>query len=253
MKDYLKVLPLCLVMSSSFVFAGDIADNMSIDDMKTSQENIEKALTLKKIEREYIQDVQFKNTFVNVEVQEVIVQNVKKSFDEIDKGVKATGDQMALDSFFQSLGKVQETNVFNFTNVATNQKVNFDNAYIRKYAVDTRTADAKNNSTASSYKSSYRIVESSNSYKFEMYLDRLGDKAMRVNINGDVNTEYGTSDESVKDNVGRQRSGMSNSFKQDSLLKINEYTILSSDVKDAGVDNKTRESRFFIIKVNEMN
>ena len=45
---------------------------------------------------------------------------------------------------------------------------------------------------------------------------------------------------------------MKNSFEQESLLNINEYTILSSDVKDAGVDNMTRESRFFIVKLTEI-
>jgi hypothetical protein len=248
MKDYLKVLPLCLVMGSSAVFASDIPDTKNIDEMKVSQENIKDAITLKRLEKEYA-NINFQNTFVNIEVQEVIVQNVKKSFDEIDKGVKATGDQMKLDAFFQSLGKVQETNTFNFTKVSTNKQVNFDNSYTRKYVADIRKPDVKNNSINSSYK----VIESANSYKFEFYLDRFGDKEMRFFVKGDVNTEYGSSDESVKNNIGKERSGMSNSFQQESLLNMNEYTILSSDVKDAGVDNKTRESRFFIIKITEMN
>lgn len=249
MKDYLKVLPLCLVMGSNFVFASDIADNIDMTKMNESQENIKMALTLKRLENQYIDIVKTESSFVNVEVQEVIVQNVKKSFDEIDKGVKATGDQMKLDAFFQSLGKVQETNVFNFTKVATNKQVNFDNSYTRRYVVETRKQDLKSTSITSAYKS----IESANAYKFEFYLDRLGDKSMQLFVKGDVNTEYGASDESVKDNIGKEHSGMNNSFQQSSLLNINEYTILSSDVKDAGVDNKTRESRFFIIKITEIN
>jgi hypothetical protein len=216
--------------------------------MKVSQENIKDAITLKRLEKEYA-NINFQNTFVNVEVQEVIVQNVKKSFDEIDKGVKATGDQMKLDAFFQSLGKVQETNTFNFSNVATNKQVNFNNSYTRRYMVETRKQEIKNSSITSAYKS----IESANSYKFEFYLDRFGDKSMQLFVKGDVNTEYGSSDESVKDNIGKEHSGMSNSFQQESLLNMNQYTIISSDVKDAGVDNKTRESRFFIIKITEMN
>jgi hypothetical protein len=247
MKDYLKVLPLCLVIGSSTVFASDIPDSKNIDEMKVSQENIKDAITLKRLEKEYA-NINFQNTFVNVEVQEVIVQNVKKSFDEIDKGVKATGDQMKLDAFFQSLGKVQETNVFNFTKVATNKQVNFDNSYTRRYMVETRKQDLKNSSITSAYKS----IESANAYKFEFYLDRFGDKSMQLFVKGNVNTEYGSSDEAVKDNIGKEHSGMKNSFQQESLLNMNEYTILSSDVKDAGVDNKTRESRFFIIKITEV-
>jgi hypothetical protein len=247
MKDYLKLLPLCLVIGSSTVFASDIPDSKNIEDMKVSQENIKDAITLKRLEKEYA-NINFQNTFVNVEVQEVIVQNVKKSFDEIDKGVKATGDQMKLDAFFQSLGKVQETNVFNFTKVATNKQVNFDNSYTRRYMVETRKQDLKNSSITSAYKS----IESANAYKFEFYLDRFGDKSMQLFVKGNVNTEYGSSDEAVKDNIGKEHSGMKNSFQQDSLLNMNEYTILSSDVKDAGVDNKTRESRFFIIKITEV-
>jgi hypothetical protein len=247
MKDYLKLLPLCLVIGSSTVFASDIPDSKNIEDMKVSQENIKDAITLKRLEKEYA-NINFQNTFVNVEVQEVIVQNVKKSFDEIDKGVKATGDQMKLDAFFQSLGKVQETNIFNFTKVATNKQVNFDNSYTRRYMAETRKQDLKNSSITSAYKS----IESANSYKFEFYLDRFGDKSMQLFVKGNVNTEYGSSDEAVKDNIGKEHSGMKNSFQQESLLRMNEYTILSSDVKDAGVDNKTRESRFFIIKITEV-
>ena len=129
------------------------------------------------------------------------------------------------------------------------KQVNFDNSYTRRYVVETRKQDLKNTSITSAYKS----IESANAYKFEFYLDRLGDKSMQLFVKGDVNTEYGASDESVKDNIGKEHSGMSNSFQQSSLLNINEYTILSSDVKDAGVDNKTRESRFFIIKITEIN
>jgi hypothetical protein len=115
--------------------------------------------------------------------------------------------------------------------------------------VETRKQEIKNSSITSAYKS----IESANSYKFEFYLDRFGDKSMQLFVKGDVNTEYGSSDESVKDNIGKEHSGMSNSFQQESLLNMNQYTIISSDVKDAGVDNKTRESRFFIIKITEMN
>ena len=81
---------------------------------------------------------------------------------------------------------------------------------------------------------------------------RFGDTEMRLFVKGYVNTDYASSDESVKDSVEKERSGMKNSFEQESLLNINEYTILSSDVKDAGVDNMTRESRFFIVKLTEI-
>lgn len=245
--DYLKVLPLCFVMSSSVVFASDIPEYKNIEDLKVSQESIKGSIALKKLEKKYLK-MNFQSTFVNIEVQEVIVQNVKKSFDEIDKGVKATGDQIKLDAFFQSLGKLKETNVFNFTKVATNKQVNFDNSYVRKYMVDKTKPDVKNNSVSSSYK----VVESANAYKFEFYLERFGDTEMRLFVKGYVNTDYASSDESVKDSVEKERSGMKNSFEQESLLNINEYTILSSDVKDAGVDNMTRESRFFIVKLTEI-
>ena len=81
---------------------------------------------------------------------------------------------------------------------------------------------------------------------------RFGDTEMRLFVKGYVKTDYASSDESVKDSVEKERSGMKNSFEQESLLNINEYTILSSDVKDAGVDNMTRESRFFIVKLTEI-
>lgn len=248
MKDYLKVLPLCLVMGSSFIFASDNSENVEIMNMKVSQDKIKEAITLKMLEKTY-SNINFQNTFVNVEVQEVIVQNVNKSFDDIDKAVKLTGDQMRLDAFFKSLGKVQETNVFNFTNVAINKQVNVDNSYTRRYMVDKSKQDFKNNSINSSYK----VIESSNFYKFEFYLDRLGDKSIKLFVKGDINTEYGSSDDVDKDNTGKEHIGMSNSFQQESLLNINEYTIISSDVKDAGVENKTRESKFLIVKLTELN
>lgn len=238
MKDYLKVLPLCLSISSSVVFAEDI----SYDIVKTPTEYTT-LLELKKKDNE-IDKISRQNTFVNVEIQEVVIKNTKKTFDEMDASVKLIKSQMELDKFFQSAGDVQETNVFNFTKVDTNHKVNVNNAYVRKQIVNTNTG--------SKTSVLQNIIENSNQYNFNIEMNRFGDMSMRITLDGVIKSEYSHADLMANAVTNKEHGGMSNSFNQSALINMEQYTILSSDVKDAGLGTKTREQKLFIVKLTEI-
>lgn len=238
MKDYLKCLPLCLAMSSSVVLAADIPEQI-----KSKPVDVESLLTLKKMDTE-IDKIIYQPTFVNVEIQEVVLKNTKKTFDEIDTSVKSIKNQFELDKFFQSAGDVQETNIFNFTKIHTDKKVNVNNSYVRKQVVN-----ANNGSKNSQLQN---IIENSNQYNFNINMSRFGDKSIRVTIDGLINTEYSHADLVANAVTNKEHGGMSNSFNQSALINIDQYTILSSDVKDSGLDSKTREQKLFIVKVTEI-
>ena len=238
MKDYLKVIPLCLAMSSSVVFAGDIPDQIEPKPV-----DIGSLSTFKKMDTE-IDKIIYQPTFVNVEIQEVVLKNTKKTFDEIDTSVKSIKNQLELDKFFQSAGDVQETNIFNFTKIHTDKNVKVNNSYVRKQVVNA------NNSSKNSQLQN--IIENSNQYNFNINMSRFGDKCIRVSIDGRIDKEYSHADLVANAVMNKEHGGMSNSFNQSALINIDQYTILSSDVKDSGAGNKSREQKLFIVKVTEI-
>lgn len=235
MKDYLKVLPFCLAMSSSVVFANDIPNSI-----EKNPEEIKSLSTLNKIEKE-VDGIIYEPTFVNIEIQEIVLKNTKKTFDEIDTSVKSIKNQLELDKFFQSAGDIQEINIFNFTKIHTDKQVNVNNTYVRKQVVN-----ANNGSKNSQLQN---IIENSNQYNFNINMSRLGDKSMRITLYGVINIEYSQADLVSNAVTNKEHGGMSNSFNQSALINMDQYTILSSDVNAAG---KTREQKLFIVKLTEI-
>lgn len=80
-------------------------------------------------------------------------------------------------------------------------------------------------------------------------MSRLGDKSMRITLDGVINIEYSKADLVSNAVTNKEHGGMSNSFNQSALINMDQYTILSSDVNAAG---KTREQKLFIVKLTEI-
>lgn len=210
MKLYTKLLPLCLMMSSSFSFASDV-DYDYVKEVKRDIPGITSP---------------FKNNFVNVEIQEVVITNIKKSLDDIDGNVKATKNALELKELFKSTGELVENNILKFNNVALDRDVSFNNTYSRISLDDTNKND------------DYQVNHSSNSYKIDLLLYRSEKDTIQFGIKGKI-----TADNAGQNSTPYKKSGMDNSFDQTSGVKVNEYTVFST-VSNLG------ETRFLIIKVS---
>lgn len=245
-----KVLPLCLCFGVSHAIASDI--NPVVDSetgkMKKSDysvEEIEKIADMREDKKyNYIQLVKMQSElekeqnlrkFINVEIHEVIVNNIQKPFSEIDTSVKLAKNTIELDKAFQSFGDVQETNSFNFSNVLLNRNVNLSNSYSRGY-VEKRNVNNKN-------VDNYQSIMYSYNFKFFLW-DTATDK-IDFKIQGKINTEYG---DDSNNKAYLKKSGMNSEFTQSSNATINEYTIISNDVKDLSFAQKSRESKFLVVK-----
>lgn len=210
MKLYTKLLPLCLMMSSSFSFASDV-DYDYVKEVKREIPGITSP---------------FKNNFVNVEIQEVVLTNIKKSLDDIDGNVKVTKNALELKELFKSTGDLVENNILKFNNVALDRDVSFNNTYSRISLDETKKSG------------DYKINNSSNSYKIDLLLYRSEKDTVQFSIKGNI-----TADNAGQNSEPYTKSGMSNSFDQSTGVKVNQYTVFST-VSNLG------ETRFLIVKVS---
>lgn len=161
MKLYTKLLPLCLMMSSSFSFASDV-DYDYVKEVKRDIPGITSP---------------FKNNFVNVEIQEVVITDIKKSLDDIDGNVKATKNALELKELFKSTGELVENNILKFNNVALDRDVSFNNTYSRISLDDTNKND------------DYQVNHSSNSYKIDLILYRSEKDTIQFGIKGKITAD----------------------------------------------------------------
>lgn len=245
-----KVFPLCLCFGFSHAIASDInpvldPETSKIEKSDYSVDEIEKITDMREDKKNnYTQLVKMQSElekeqnlrkFINVEIHEVVVKNIQKPFSEIDKSIKMAHNTIELDKTFQSFGDVQETNSFNFSNVLLNREVILSNSYSRGYVEKSNV----NNKNIDNYQS----VMYSYSFKFFLW-DAVTDK-IDFKIKGKINTEYGDDSD---DKSHLKKAGMNSEFTQSSNATINEYTIISNDVKDLSFDQKARESKFLVVK-----
>jgi hypothetical protein len=168
----------------------------------------------------------FKNNFVNVEIQEVVLTNIKKSLDDIDGNVKVTKNALELKELFKSTGDLVENNILKFNNVALERDVSFNNTYSRISLDETKKSG------------DYKINNSSNSYKIDLLIYRSEKDTVQFSIKGNI-----TADNAGQNSDPYTKSGMSNLFEQSTGVKVNQYTVFST-VSNLG------ETRFLIIKVS---
>jgi hypothetical protein len=197
-------------MSSSFSFASDL----------NSEYVTEKTWDIPGITSP------FKNNFVNVEIQEVVLTNIKKSLDDIDGNVKVTKNALELKELFKSTGDLVENNILKFNNVALERDVSFNNTYSRISLDETKKSG------------DYKINNSSNSYKIDLLIYRSEKDTVQFSIKGNI-----TADNAGQNSDPYTKSGMSNLFEQSTGVKVNQYTVFST-VSNLG------ETRFLIIKVS---
>lgn len=245
-----KALPLCLFFGVSQSMAGVInpvldSETSKINKSDYSVDEIEKISDAREDKKyNYIQLVKMQEElekeqnlrkFINVEIHEVIVKNIQKPFSELDKSVKLAKNTIELDKTFQSFGDVQETNSFNFSNVLLNKEASLSNSYSRGYVEKNNV----NNKKIDNYQSVMY------SYNFKFFLWDTATDKIDFKIKGKINTEYGD-DSDNKSHL--KKAGMSSEFTQSSNATINEYTIISNDVKDLSFDQKALESKFLVVK-----
>lgn len=237
MKGYLKLLPLCLVIGSCTVFASETDDHIikaikqydTLDDMRSTTA------------------INNKNAYVNLEIHEVIINNVDKPFNTVNDFVKVTDNPVELDRYFQTLGSIQSSSTFNFNGVPNNRETFFENSYTKRHLVKNNNQATKKNEAGINYNNG----ESSNSYTLNVGLKQLMNGSIELHINGKFDSDYVVSDSSSKNDRGVERTQSNNIVNQTSIVKMNEYAIISNDTKSSGADNKTREDRFFIVKITE--
>lgn len=168
----------------------------------------------------------FKNNFVNVEIQEVVITNINKSLDDIDSNIKSTKNALELKELFKSTGELVENNVLKFNNVALERNVSFDNTYSRISLDETKKSG------------DYKVNNSSNSYKIDLLLYRSEKDTLQFSIKGKI-----TADNAGQNSEPYTKFGMNNSFEQSTGVKVNQYTVFST-VSNLG------ETRFLIIKIS---
>lgn len=237
MKGYLKLLPLCLAIVSSPLLANDSDDNLREEKnaMLSSEITSMKASIV----------AYNKNAFVNLEIHEVIINNVDTPFENVDETVKQTKNSVDLDKYLQTLGSVQMHSTFNLNSVPNDQDTTFENSYTKRQLVKNNTQTSKKNESVLTYNNG----ESSNAYLFNIGLKKLMGDSIQMTFYGMSDTDYVVSSGSPSVDDKIERNNSKNSFKQTAAIKLNEYAIISHDVKSSGSDNKTRENRFFIVKI----
>lgn len=235
MKGYLKLLPLCLAIVSSPLLADD--DNLR------EEKNAMLSSDITSIKASIV--AYNKNAFVNLEIHEVIINNVDKPFENVDETIKQTKNSVDLDKYLQTLGSVQMHSTFNLNSVPNDQDTTFENSYTKRQLVKNNTQTSKKNESVLTYNNG----ESSNAYIFNIGLKKLMGDSIQMTFYGMSDTDYVVSSGSPSVDDKIERNNSKNSFKQTAAIKLNEYAIISHDVKSSGSDNKTRENRFFIVKI----
>lgn len=237
MKGYLKLLPLCLAIVSSPLLANDSDDNLR------EEKNAMLSSDITSIKASIV--AYNKNAFVNLEIHEVIINNVDKPFENVDETIKQTKNSVDLDKYLQTLGSVQMHSTFNLNSVPNDQDTTFENSYTKRQLVKNNTQTSKKNESVLTYNNG----ESSNAYIFNIGLKKLMGDSIQMTFYGMSDTDYVVSSGSPSVDDKIERNNSKNSFKQTAAIKLNEYAIISHDVKSSGSDNKTRENRFFIVKI----
>lgn len=236
-KQNLKFLPILLAISSASSFANDI----NIDTIKNKSDiNFHDFRnTITDI------DIQNKNAFVNLEIQDLVITDIATSFESISNSVKLIKSSDELHTYLKTLGKVKTTSTFNFASVPTNSDNMFENSSASRHLIK-NDKDVKKKDDKSL---DYNNGEDSNSYMFNLSLKRMFGERFEISVNGVFDTDYVVAGESIKNENNLERSQLHRVFKQTSAININEYSILSYDVKPTGAGNNVRESRFLIVRV----
>lgn len=246
MNIFFKVLPLFLVMGSGSAFSSDATTL----DLKNEHQYTDTDTKLKKFTEfsEARRIIQNKNAFVNLEIHEVIINDIKQPFDTVNELIKSTKNYTDLEKNLQTLGTLQTNTTLNLNSVPTDQVFIVENSYTNRHLVKKNNEGNKKNEIGLSYNNGER----SNSYLFKLNLERLLGGLIKITVDGKTDTDYVVYNGSVKNDTDLERTEAHNVFKQTSAVNLNEYAIISYDVKSTEADNKTRENRFLIIKITEI-
>lgn len=208
MKKYIKILPLLLIMASGLA----VASESNYPEIQRDIPGITNP---------------FRNNFVNVEIQEVVLTNINKSLDDIENKVKSTKDALELKEFLKSTGTLVENNILKFNNVALERDVSFNNAYSRISLDENKKSDEP------------KVNKSSNYYKIDLLIYRSESDTVQFSITGQI-----TADNSGENSYPKNNYGMDNSFKQSTGIGLNQYSVIST------VSN-LEETRLLIVKVTK--
>lgn len=219
-----KILPLSLLIVTSINYANE--DNMGVNAYHD-------ALTQRGIPGI---TSPFENNFVNVEIQEVVLKDVKKAIDDINDSVKLTKGQFELHDLLKSVGSIVEENVFKFNNVMIEKDHDFNNLYSRINVDKNDKTLTKNKDTTKYFKSDNTF----NFYNFNFSVFKSANKSVQFKINGDIRLE----EQLVNNDNGDKNDIMKNKFKQSSGAQLDEYTVITTV-------STLNETRLLIIKVTE--
>lgn len=223
-----KILPLSLLIVTSITYANDDDIKVNVYHDALSQRGIPGITS------------PFENNFVNIEIQEVVLKDVKKSIDDINDSVKLTKGQFELHDLLKSVGSIVEENVFKFNNVMIEKDHNFNNLYSRINVDRTARLSLKNKDITKSLKSDNTF----NSYNFNFSVFQSENKSVQFKINGDISSDNRLEEQLVNNDNGDKKDIMKNNFKQSSGAQLDEYTVITTV-------STLNETRLLIIKVTE--
>lgn len=241
---FFKVLPLCLLIGSGSVFSSDFATIDFNKDYTDASEKLKRSNALSKTKPM----VQNMNSFVNLEIHEVIINDINQPFATVNELIKSTTNSTDLERNLQTLGTLQTNTTLNLNSVPTNQSFIVENSYTNRHIVKKNNEDNKK----SEIELSYNNGERSNSYLFKLNLERLLGGLIKITLDGQTDTDYVLYNGSINNDTNLERTDTHKLFKQTSAVNLNEYAIISYDVKSTGSDNKTRENRFLIVKITDI-
>lgn len=208
MNRYIKVLPMCLIMLSGLAVSAE----SYVPEIKRGIPGITSP---------------FENNFANVEIQEVVINNIKTSLDDIDSNVKSKKNALELNEFFKTTGNLIENNILKFNNVALERDVSFNNSYSRISLDETKKSG------------DYKINRSSNSYKIDLLIYPSENDTVQFSITGKIMV-----DNSGEHSAPYNKSGTDNTFTQSTGVNLNQYTVFSTV-------SSLDETRLLIIKVSK--
>lgn len=224
-----KIVPLAFMMVTSIAYAGNDDMRVNVYHDALSQRDIPGITS------------PFKNDFINVEIQEVVIKDVKKSIDHISDSVKLTKGQFELHELLTSVGTVVEENVFKFNNVMMDQKHNFNNLYSRINVDSTEKKASTKNSFPDIIIKSDNLF---NFYNFNLDFVKSENNSVQFKINGDISSDNKFYDDNANNENSNKKDITKTNFKQTSGAQIGEYTVFSTV-------QSLKETRLLIIKVTE--
>lgn len=223
-----KILPLSFLMATSIAYASNDDMKVNVYHDALSQRGIPGITS------------PFENNFVNVEIQEVVLKDVKKSIDDINDSVKLTKGQFELHDLLKSTGSIVEENIFKFNNVMIEKDHNFNNLYSRINVDKIEATSSKNKDTTKSLKSDNTF----NFYNFNFSVYKSENKSVQFKINGDISSDNRIEKQLVNNDNGDKKDIMKNNFKQSSGAQLDEYTVITTV-------STLNETRLLIVKVTE--